>query len=100
MSRVSAVAACFTVLGVAVASLEPAWPASPDPGPRGQKSDFGIPSTPDPGPRGQKSDFGRRPIRVPRGPVADPGEAATPDPTMPPRAQGRRTAAELDTEEN
>jgi hypothetical protein len=99
MSRVSAVAACFTVLGLAVASLEPAWPASPDPGPRGQKSDFGIPSTPDPGPRGVKSDYGVAPDPDLRGPVADPGDVATPDPTMPPRAQGRRTAEELDVED-
>jgi hypothetical protein len=97
MIRVSAVAACFTALGVAVASLEPAWPASPDPGPRGHKSDFGVPSTPDPGPRGQKADFGTLPDPGPRGPVAGPGEAATPDPTMPSRAQGRQTAEELDT---
>ena len=95
MSRVSAVAACFTVLGVAVASLGPAWP-SPDPGPRGQKSDFGIPSTPDPGPRGLKSDYGLVSDPDLRGPVADPGEAARADPTMPPRPQGRRTAEELD----
>ena len=95
MSRVSAVAACFTVLGVAVASLEPALPA-PDPGPRGQKSDYGIPSTPDPGPRGVKSDYGLVSDPTLRGPVADPGDAATPDPTMPSRAQGRRTTEELD----
>lgn len=99
MSRVSAVAACFTVMGVAVASLEPASPASPDPGPRGQKSDFGIPSTPDPGPRGVKSDYGVAADPDPSGPVADPGDAASPDPTMPPRAQGRRTAEELDAED-
>jgi hypothetical protein len=96
MSRVSAVAACFTVMGVAVASLEPALPATPDPGPRGQKSDFGIPSTPDPGPRGLKSDYGLVPAPTLRGPVAEPGDVATPDPTMPPRPQGRRTAEELD----
>jgi hypothetical protein len=99
MSRVSAVAACFTVMGVAVASLEPAWPASPDPGPRGQKSDFGIPSTPDPGPRGVKSDYGLVPDPDLRGPVADPGDAARTDPTMPSRREGRRTAAELDIRE-
>jgi hypothetical protein len=96
MSRVSAVAACFIVLGLAVASLEPARAASPDPGPRGQKSDFGIPSTPDPGPRGLKSDYGLVSDPDLRGSVADPGEAARPDPTMPPRPQGRRTAEELD----
>jgi hypothetical protein len=94
MSRVLAVVACFTVMGLAVASLEPAWPATPDPGPRGQKSDFGIPSTPDPGPRGLKSDYGLVPAPALRGPVADPGDAVTPDPTMP-RPQGRRTAEEL-----
>lgn len=100
ISRVSAVAACFTVLGVAVASLEPAWPASPDPGPRGQKSDYGIPSTPDPGPRGVKSDYGVASDPALRGSIADPGEgAAAPDPTMPPRPQGRRTAEDLDTRE-
>ena len=97
MSRVPAVAACLTVMGLAVASVEPAWAASPDPGPRGQKSDFGVPSTPDPGPRGVKSDYGLAPVPPLRGPVADP-ETARPDPTMPPRPQGRRTAEELDTE--
>jgi hypothetical protein len=99
MSRVSAVAAWCTVLGIGVASLEPAWPASPDPGPRGQKSDFGVPSTPDPGPRGEKSDYGLAPDPGLRGPVAGPGEAARADPTMPSRAQGRRTAEELDIED-
>jgi hypothetical protein len=99
MSRVSAVAACFTVLGVAVASLGPAWPATPDPGPRGQKSDFGIPSTPDPGPRGAKSDYGLVSDPTLRGPVADPQTAATPDPTMPPRDQGRRSAGDLDIQD-
>ena len=99
MSRVSAVAACFTVMGVAVASLGAAWAASPDPGPRGQKSDFGIPSTPDPGPRGVKSDYGLVADPNLRGPVADPDEAAPPDPTMPPRPQGRRSARELEVEE-
>lgn len=98
MSRVSAVAACFTVMGLAVASLQPAWPASADPGPRDQKSDFGIPSTPDPGPRGVKSDYGEAPDPVLRGPVADPGDAAGTDPTMPSR-QSRRSAEELDTQE-
>jgi hypothetical protein len=98
MSRVSAVAACFTVLGVVVASLGPAWP-SPDPGPRGQKSDFGIPSTPDPGPRGVKSDYGLVPAPALRGPVADPETAAIPDPTMPPRDQGRRSAGDLDVQD-
>jgi len=96
MSRVSAVAACFTVMGVAVASLQAAWAASPDPGPRGQKSDYGIPSTPDPGPRGVKSDYGVASDPVLRGPVADPDDAARPDPTMPSRIQDRRTAEELD----
>ena len=99
MSRVSAVAACCTVMGVAVASLEPAWPVSPDPGPRGQKTDYGIPSTPDPGPRGVKSDYGAARDPGLRGPIAEPDDAAKPDPTMPPRAQGRRTAEELDTED-
>ena len=99
MSRVSAIAACFTVMAVAVASMEPAWAASPDPGPRGHKSDYGIPSTPDPGPRGVKSDYGVAPVPTLRGPVADPGDVARPDPTMPARDQGRRTAEELDTQE-
>lgn len=98
MSRVSAIAACLTVIGVAVASLGLAWAASPDPGPRGQKSDFGIPSTPDPGPRGMKSDYGLAPDPALRGPVADPDTARS-DPTMPPRPQGRRTAEELDAED-
>ena len=99
MSRVSAVAACLTVIGVAVASLAPAWAASPDPGPRRQKSDFGIPSTPDPGPRGVKADYGVAPDSAVSDPVADPDAAAKPDPTMPPRPQGRRTAEELGTED-
>lgn len=98
MSRVSAVAASFTALSLAVASASSAWPASPDPGPRGQKSDFGIPSTPDPGPRGLKSDYGlpSTPDPGPRGlqsddlgmgegkeDYEDPDVAARPDPTMP-----------------
>jgi hypothetical protein len=55
MNRVSAIAACFTAMGVLAASLQPAWPVYWDDLPLG-KSDFG--STPDPGPRGLKSDFG------------------------------------------
>jgi hypothetical protein len=55
MNRVSAIAACFTAMGVLAASLQPAWPVHRDDLPLG-KSDFG--STPDPGPRGLKSDFG------------------------------------------
>jgi hypothetical protein len=55
MNRVSAIAACFTAMGVLAASLQPAWPVHRDDLPVG-KSDFG--STPDPGPRGLKSDFG------------------------------------------
>lgn len=98
MSRVSAVAASFTALSLAVASASPALAASPDPGPRGLKTDFGIPSTPDPGPRGQKSDFGTpsTPDPGPRGQKSDdlgigedkgdyedPDVTAGPDPTMP-----------------
>jgi hypothetical protein len=109
MSRVSAVAACFTALGVVVATLEPASPAPraesaigkanfgsvPDPGPRGQKADFG--SVPDPGPRGQKADFWSVPDPGPRGPAPDFGMAedeatVKPDPTMPSRPRGRDTA--------
>jgi hypothetical protein len=55
MNHVSAIAACFTAMGVLAASLQPAWPVHKDDLPLG-KSDFG--STPDPGPRGLKSDFG------------------------------------------
>jgi hypothetical protein len=112
MSRVSAIAMCFTALGVAVASVAPAWAVSPDPGPRGQKADFGYPSVPDPGPRGQKSDFGSVPDPGPRGHKSDYGPSGTvadsrqpngatgtPDPTMPPRAQGRQAAEGRDTEE-
>jgi hypothetical protein len=109
MSRVSAVAACFTALSLVVASAGPAWPASPDPGPRGQKSDFGIPSTPDPGPRGQKSDFGipSTPDPGPRGQKSDDlgmseGKedyedldiAAGPDPTMPSGGLAREDVTE------
>lgn len=94
MSRVSAVAACFTALGVVVATLEPASPAPsaksaigkgnfgsvPDPGPRGQKADFG--SVPDPGPRGPAPDFG----------MAEDEATVKPDPTMPSGPRGRDTA--------
>jgi hypothetical protein len=59
MNRVSAIAACFTAMGILAASLQPAWPVHKDDLPLG-KSDFG--STPDPGPRGLKSDFGDRDV--------------------------------------
>lgn len=112
MSRLSAVAASFTAMGVVIASLTPAWPAPaedlrsgkenfgsvPDPGPRGQKSDYG--SVPDPGPRDQKSDYGSVPDPGPRGPAPDIGQAGDeptnkPDPTMPSRPTGRPTAEDV-----
>jgi hypothetical protein len=112
MSRVSAVAACFTALGVVVASLEPAWPASPDPDPRDHKSDFGSPSTPDPGPRGQKADFGSVPDPGPRGHKSDyretdqgkadyeePDAEVTPDPTMPSGGLDGQDIEDLSTRE-
>ena len=64
MSRVSAV--WLTAMGLAAASIGPAWPA-PKADYEGGKEDFG--SVPDPGPRGQKSDFGSVPDPGPRGPA-------------------------------
>jgi hypothetical protein len=101
-------------MGLAAASIGPAWPSPkadyesgkedfgsvPDPGPRGQKSDFG--SVPDPGPRGRKADFGSVPDPGRRGPAPalDRGSdeaAGKPDPTMPSRA-GRQRPEDLATE--
>lgn len=77
MSGASAVAVCFTALGVIVASLGPAWPAPPD-DLRIGKGHFG--SVPDPGSRPPKSDFG-----------------SVPDPTMPARPPGQ-DGADLHTQ--
>lgn len=115
MSRVSAVAACFTALGLVTASLQPARPAPrddseigksdfgsvPDPGPRGQKSDFG--SVPDPSPHRGKSDFGSVPDPGPRGPAPeyldpDAEAAEQPDPTMPSDRRGSQRPGDLATE--
>jgi len=78
MSRVPAVAACLTALGVVVASLPPAWPV-----PKGDfqtgKGNFGA--VPDAAPNGAKSDYGSAPDR--------------PDPTMPSRPPGRQPVEDI-----
>jgi len=82
MSRVPAVAACLTALGVVVASLAPAWPV-----PKGDfiqtgKGNFRAPSvsTPDEG----KSDYGPAPHK--------------PDPTMPSRPSSRQPLEDIVSE--
>ncbi len=81
MSRVPAVATCFTALSVLVASLAPAWPV-----PKGDfqasKEDFGSPS--DAAPHDGKSDHG--------------AASAKPDPTMPSRPSGRQPVEDIVSE--
>jgi hypothetical protein len=90
MNRVSAIAACFTALGVLAASLQPAWPTPKDQSRIG-KGNYG--SVPDPGPRGEKSDFegigdGKADV-----------EKAGPDLTMPSDRLGGYATQDIETEE-
>jgi len=75
MSRLSAVAACFTALGVLAASLEPAL--------------------------GGKADFGSLPDAALGGPISSPNDAAggKADPTMPSDRQDRERPEALATHE-
>jgi hypothetical protein len=91
MNRLSAmaIAACITGWGVLAASVEPAWPSSKDQS-RIVTGDYG--STPDPGPRGEKSDLG---VAVPE--RADSYDKQ--DYTMPSEALGIEDISDVDTVE-
>lgn len=100
MSRVPAVAAFLTALGVIAASLAPAWPmpmddfqtgkgnfgSVQDSAPGKGKSDYG--SVPDPGPGGSAPDF----------PEPSGGATGKPDPTMPSRPPGRQPVEDIVSE--
>jgi hypothetical protein len=100
MSRVPAVAASLTALGVIAASLAPAWPMPLDDFQTG-KGNFG--SVQDSAPGEGKSDYGSVPNPDPAGSAPDfakPGGEATgkPDPTMPLRPPGREPVEDIVSE--
>lgn len=90
MNRLSAMAivVCLTAWGVLEASLDPAWPSPKDQS-RIVTGDHG--STPDPGPRGEKSDLG---VAFPERDSYD-----KQDYTMPSEALGIEDISDVDTVE-